>query len=137
MIDIWLLSSTWLVAPRSTGSCRFEKTLRRFLHTQRELTRVLRDSTAWCGSTIFFVVYVRDGSCYEYVVSGSSTVYLPVVTGLRAGLIALLLLHCCCCWSRNGCAYAHTGPTRFGMLHDNMYERLHMSRMMVQHGLPN
>ena len=82
MIDIWLLSSTWLVASQSTGFCRFEKTLRRrLLHTQRELTRVQRDSTAWYGSTIFFVVYVRDGSCYEYVVSGSCTVYLPARNG--------------------------------------------------------
>ena len=50
-------------------------------HTRRELTRVLRDSTAWYESTIFFVMYVRDGSCYEYVVSGSPAVYLPVRNG--------------------------------------------------------
>ena len=57
----------------------------------------------------------------------------PYVTELRAGLISLLLLHCCCCWSKNGCAYARTDP--LVLLCCTMYERLHMSRMIVQHGL--
>ena len=75
------------MASRSTGFRRLQKTLRpRLLPTQRELTRA-RDSINRDGSTILFVVYVGDGSFYEFVVSGSFTVYLPVRNGAADWLL--------------------------------------------------